>query len=171
MYFNPFPTIEYDPTGSGYTNKIKDITTRVKVKQWVRNKAALFAKYDVQDAMTPEMVAFYLYDNTELHWVVLLFNEITNSYYGWPLSTRNFYAFVNSKYTNPEATHHYEITQSSGDQSVKINVESDVAGATAVTNLEYEATIQDKKKQIRVLKPEYLNQFIREFQDLVRKKV
>ena len=171
MYFNPFPTIEYDPTGSGYTNKIKDITTRVKVKQWVRNKAAMFAKYDVIDAMTPEMVAFYLYDNTELHWVVLLFNEITNSYYGWPLSRRNFDAFVNNKYTNPLATHHYEITQSSGDQSVKINVESDVAGATAVTNLEYEATIQDKKKQIRVLKPEYLNQFIREFQDLVRKKV
>ena len=171
MYFNPFPTIEYDPTGSGYTNKIKDITTRVKVKQWVRNKAALFAKYDVIDAMTPEMVAFYLYDNTELHWVVLLFNEITNSYYGWPLSRRNFDAFVNSKYTNPLATHHYEITQSSGDQSVKINVESTVVGSTPVSNLEYEAAIQDKKKQIRVLKPEYLNQFVREFTDLVRKKV
>ena len=171
MYFNPFPTISYDPTGSGYTNTIKDITTRVKVKQWVRNKAAMFAKYDVVDAMTPEMVAFYLYDNAELHWVVLMFNEITNSYYGWPLSRRNFDAFVNSKYENPLATHHYEITQSSGDQSVKINVESTVVGSTPVSNLQYEQAIQNKKKQIRVLKPEYLSQFIREFQDLVRKKV
>ena len=167
MYFNPFPTIEYDPTGSGYTNKIKDITTRVKVKQWVRNKAALFAKYDVKDAMTPEMVAFYLYDNTELHWVVLMFNEITNTYYGWPLSRRDFDAFVNSKYTNPLATHHYEIIQSSGDQSVKINVESTVAGATAVTNMEYEAAIQDKKKQIRLLKPIYLGKFKAEFLELL----
>ena len=171
MYFNPFPTISYDPTGSGYTNTIKDITTRVKVKQWVRNKAAMFAKYDVHDAMTPEMVAFYLYDNAELHWVVLLFNEITNTYYGWPLSRRDFDAFVNDKYENPQATHHYEVIQSSGDQSVKINVESDVAGALPVTNLEYEAAIQDVKKQIRVLKPEYLNQFVREFQNLVRRKV
>ena len=64
----------------------------------------------------------------------------------------------------------YEIIQTSGEQSVKIKVESDVAGATAVTNMEYEATIQDKKKQIRVLKPEYLNQFVREFADLVREK-
>ena len=48
---------------------------------------------------------------------------------------------------------------------------STVAGAIPVTNLDYEAAIQDKKKQIRVLKPEYLNQFVREFQDLVRKKV
>ena len=171
MYFNPFPTISYDPTGSGNFNTIKDITTRVKVKQWVRNKAAMFAKYDVSDAMTPEMVAFYLYDNAELHWVVLMFNEITNTYYGWPLSRRNFDAFVNSKYENPLATHHYEITQSSGDQSVKINVESTVVGSTPVSNLQYEQAIQNKKKQIRVLKPEYLNQFIREFQDLVRKKV
>ena len=171
MYFNPFPTISYDPTGSGYTNTIKDITTRVKVKQWVRNKAALFAKYDVADAMTPEMVAFYLYDNAELHWVVLMINEITNTYYGWPLSRRDFDAFVENKYANPQGVHHYEITQSSGDQSVKINVDSTVVGSIAVSNLEYEAAIQDKKKQIRVLKPEYLNQFIREFQDLVRKKV
>jgi len=170
MYFNPFPTISYDPTGSGNFNTIKDITTRVKVRQWVRNKAALFAKFNVEDAMTPEMVAFYLYDNAELHWVVLLFNEITNSYYGWPLSRRDFDAFVNNKYENPQAVHHYEITQSSGDQTVKINVESDVVGATAVTNLQYEQAIQDVKKQIRVLKPEYLNQFVREFTDLVREK-
>ena len=121
--------------------------------------------------MTPEMVAFYLYDNAELHWVVLMFNEVTNTYYGWPLSRRDFDAFVENKYANPQGVHHYEITQSSGDQSVKINVDSTVVGSIAVSNLEYEAAIQDKKKQIRVLKPEYLNQFIREFQDLVRKKV
>ena len=38
MYFQPFPTINYDPTGSGYTTQIKDITTRVAVKKWVRAK-------------------------------------------------------------------------------------------------------------------------------------
>ena len=171
MYFHPFPIIKYDPTGSGYTTEIQDIMTRVAVKKWVRNKAALFAKFNVEDGMTPDQAAFYLYDDTEYHWVVLMFNEITNSYYGWPLSRRNFDAFVNDKYENPQATHHYEITQSSGDQSVKITVESDVAGATAVTNQEYEQAIQDVKKQIRVLKPENLNQFVREFQNLVRRKV
>ena len=170
MYFQPFPTIKYDPTGSGYTSEIKDITTRVKVKQWVRAKASLFAKFDVEDGMTPDQAAYYLYNDTEYHWVVLLFNEITNTYYGWPLSRRDFDTFVENKYTNPEGVHHYEITQSSGDQSVKINVMSTVPGATAVSNLEYEGAIQDKKKQIKVLKPEYLNQFVREFSDLVREK-
>ena len=171
MYFQPFPTINYDPTGSGYTSQIKDITTRVAVKKWVRNKAALFAKFTIEDGMTPDQAAFHLYDDTEYHWVLLIFNEITNSYYGWPLSRRDFDAFVNDKYENPEAVHHYEIVQSSGDPTVKIKVESDVAGATAVSNLDYEQTIQDVKKQSRVLKPEYLNQFVREFSDLVREKI
>ena len=113
------------------------------------------------------MVAATVYGSVHDHWVVLLFNQISNTYYGWPLSNRNFYAFVDNKYENPEATHHYEITQSSGNQRVKINVMSTVAGATAVTNLEYEQAIQDEKKQIRILKPLYLSQFKSEFLELL----
>ena len=47
---------------------------------------------------------------------------------------------------------------------------STAPGAIAVNNYEYEATLNEKKMQIRVLKPEFLNQFIREFTDLVREK-
>ena len=47
---------------------------------------------------------------------------------------------------------------------------STVPSAVAVTNLEYEAALNEQKMQIRVLKPEFLNQFVREFNDLVREK-
>ena len=47
---------------------------------------------------------------------------------------------------------------------------STVAGSIAVSNLEYEADLNEQKMQIRVLKPEFLNQFVREFTDLVREK-
>ena len=167
MYFNDFPTIAYDCTGDGTTETIQDITTRIAVRKWIREIGPLFSKYDVADAETPEMVAATVYGSVHDHWIVLLFNEITNTYYGWPLSRRNFDAFVNNKYENPGAAHHYEITQSSGNQRVKINVMSTVAGATAVSNQEYEQAIQDNKKQIRVLKPTYLGQFKAEFQELL----
>ena len=167
MYFNDFPTINYDCTGDGITEKIQDITTRIAVRKWIREIGPLFSKYDVSDAETPEMVAATVYGSVHDHWVVLLFNQITNTYYGWPLSRRNFDAFVESKYENPQAVHNYEITQSSGDQSVKIKVESDVTGALPVTNLEYEQAIQDKKKQIKILKPLYLSQFKSEFLELL----
>ena len=167
MYFNDFPTIDYDCTGDGITEKIQDITTRIAVRKWIREIGPLFSKYDVSDGETPEMVAATVYGNVNNHWVVLIFNEITNTYYGWPLSRRKFDAFVNNKYANPNATHHYEITQSSGNQAKKIKVMSTVAGATAVTNIEYEQAIQDNKKQIRLLKPTYLGQFKAEFLELL----
>ena len=170
MYFQSFPKINYDPTGSGYTTEIQDITTRVAVKKWVRNRAAAFALYDVPSGATPDMVAFFLYDDSEYHWVVLMFNEILDSYYGWPLGVQDFERFVTSKYTDPMAVHHYEISQTSGNTRKKIKVMSTVPGAVAVNNLEYEADLNELKMQIRVLKPEYLNQFVREFTDLVREK-
>jgi len=170
MYFNAFPTIKYDPTGSGYTTEIKDIMTRVAVKKWVRDKAAAFTSYSVPNGSTPEMVAFYLYNDVEYHWVILMFNEIIDSYYGWPLGTQDLQRFVESKYVDPGATHHYEITQTSGDTRKKIKVMSTVPGATAVTNYEYEEKLNENKMLIRVLRPTYLSQFIREFTDLVREK-
>ena len=170
MYFNPFPKINYDCVGNGFTEQIQDITTRVVVRKWIQDRGSLFSKYRVQDGDTPEMTAYRLYGQTQYHWIVLLFNEIINSYYGWPLSRRDFEAFVSNKYVDPYGIHHYEITQQSGDTTKKIKVESDVAGAVAVTNLEYEATLQEKKRQIKVLQPEFVEQFISEFKRLLKKQ-
>ena len=99
-----------------------------------------------------------------------MFNEILDSYYGWPLGVQDFERFIADKYVDPNAIHHYEIPQTSGNTRIKIKVESTVPNAVAVTNLEYEADLNEKKMQIRVLKPQFLNQFVREFTDLVREK-
>ena len=170
MYFNPFPKINYDCLGTGFTEEIQDITTRVIVRKWMQDRGSWLSKINIQDGDRPEMVAYKLYGNSSFHWVLLIFNEIINSYYGWPLSRQDFDNFVNNKYTDPYATHHWEITQESGDTTKKIKVESDVAGAVAVTNLEYEAAIQDKKREIKVLRPEFLEQFEAEFKRLLKKR-
>jgi len=167
MYFNDFPKIKYDCTGNGNFTTIQDIMTRIKVRDYIKNNGSLFSKYSVPDGETPEMVAFFLYNDGNYHWILLLFNQITNTYYDWPLSTRNFQRYVSNKYSNPDAAHHYEISQSSGGDWVKIKVESDVTGAVGVTNLEYEAALQDVKREIRILKPEFLGQFKAEFSDLL----
>lgn len=170
MYFNPFPKINYDCLGNGFTEEIQDITTRVIVRKWIQDRGAWFSKVNIKDGDTPEVVAYQIYGNSTFHWIILIFNEIINTYYGWPLSRQDFDNFVNDKYTNPNGIHHYEITQQSGDTAKKIKVESDVAGAIAVTNIEYEATLQDKKREIKVLRPEFLEQFEAEFKRLLKKQ-
>ena len=167
MYFNDFPQIKYDCTGNGNFTTIQDIMTRIKVRDYIKNNGSLFSKYTVDDGETPEMIAFKLYGDVSFHWVVLLFNQIINTYYDWPLSTRNFQRYVTNKYVNPQGVHHYQVSQSSGGDWIKIKVESDVAGAVAVTNLEYEATLQDKKREIRILQPQFLGQFQAEFGNLL----
>ena len=167
MYFNDFPLIKYDCTGNGTFTTIQDIMTRIKVRDYIKENASIFAKYSVADGFTPEMVAFQMYGDVDLHWTVLLFNQIINSYYDWPLSVRNFQRFVTNKYADPNAVNHYQVSQSSGGDWVKITVESDFPDAVAVTNIEYEAALQDKKREIRVLKPEFLGQFKAEFAELL----
>ena len=167
MYFNLFPTIQYDVNGDGTKTSIKDLLLRVRVRDYVKENRSWFAKYIVNHDETPEMVAFDIYGQAQYHWVVLLFNQITNPYYDWPLKNRDFYAFINDKYADPSAVHHYEISQQSGLTTVKIKVESDVAGAVEVTNLQYEEEVQKTKREIRILKPSYLGQFRTEFEALI----
>ena len=164
-YFENFPTIDYDPIGTKDTKTIKDILSRVTVKTAIKKNHALFERYDIRDGETPESVAYTMYGSASLHWVVLMFNDIIDPFYGWPLSTRNFEAYIRDKYTVPEGIHHYEIAQSSGSDSIKVKVESDVVGASAISNYDYEAAINDSKKQIKLLQDAYIGQFISDFNE------
>ena len=82
--------------------------------------------------------------------------------------------FVNDKYSDPNGVHHYEITQSSGSTKVKINIgddNTDYPSATPITNLEFEQERQDKLRQIRLLDPVYVEQFVSEFDALVKESI
>ena len=162
-YFDSFPTISYDVTGDKNFKTIRDITTRIRFKSAIQNNTALFAKYDVKDGETPEAIAYREYGEANLHWIVLVFNDILDPRYDWPLSQRDLNKFVKEKYTDPDGEHHREIAQSSGVTSILIRVESDGMGAAAVTNFEYEENVNVKKAQIRLLKSEFVGQIIKEF--------
>ena len=87
------------------------------------------------------------------------------------MSTQRFEQFVKEKYDNPQGIHHYEITQTSGDTTVTVDVgteetlvEEDYPTATAISNYQYEDKLQEKKRQIRLITPEYIDEFVKEFE-------
>ena len=166
MYFANFPLIPYDSVGNGEFKLVTNLLKRVAVRTKVRTNILLFDTYDVKEGETPESIAYKLYGDTEYHWIVMLMNDITDRFHGWPMSTPQFLSFVNEKYSDPNGTHHYEISQTSGDSTTKIEVgtvNTDYPTATAVTNYEYEEADQDKKRQIRLLDPQYVTTFAEEF--------
>jgi len=174
-YFTYFPKMYYDAVQDGSTSPVlvTDILRRVKVRDGLKNESVVFDKHQIIAGDTPETVSYRLYETVDYYWTILLMNNIKDRYYDWPLSEQQFESYVNGKYSNPLAIHHYEITQSSGpttslDNTHLIEVNSTTSGALSVSNYEYERRLQDKKSLIKVLKPEYLSQFVEEFVKLVR---
>lgn len=82
-YFSKFPKLRYS-FDNGDTSKVAvDILQRVGFKQKTKDNGSLFADYHVKDGDTPEMVADALYGDSELHWVIMMFNDIVNPYTEW----------------------------------------------------------------------------------------
>jgi len=175
MYFRQFSKGYYDIKGNGNQTLVTDLMTRVKVREKVINEISLYDKYDVPSGERPEDTAFKHFGSSEYHWIILFTNNITDAYYDWPMSEQTFETFITDKYSNPDAIHHYEVTQSSGitkaqgpnDYSYLIEVNSDADGAQSVSNREYEQRLQDEKRSINLLNPAYLTTFIEEFNNLV----
>ena len=174
MYFQNFPTIPYDSTGTGEFKGVTNLLRRVGIRAKVKSNTMLYDTYDVRNGESPESIAFRLYDDAELHWVVLLVNDITDRFHDWPLTGAQFLQFIKDKYTNVDAIHHYEISQESGDTSLKINIgtsNTDYPSATAITNYEYEQEVQDAKRKIRLLDPSYISDFVEEFKSIIKESV
>ena len=168
MYFKDFPVILYD------SKEVTNLLRRVAIRSKVKTNVMFFDTYDVKEGETPEMIADKLYDDPQLHWVVMIVNNITDRYHEWPMSGNQFLDYVNEKYSNPEGTHHYEIEQSSGDTTVKINIGTDNTDhptATLITNYEYDEEEQNRRIKIRLLDPIFIQDFTAEFSDLMQESI
>ena len=166
-YFEMFPSIYYSAKGDGKYTVMKDLLSRVKLIAKVKENILGFDYYDVKDGETPEMIAHKYYGDVNLHWSILVANDIVDYYDEWPMSVQRFEEFVKEKYDNPQGIHHYEITQTSGDANIKIDVgmnTTDYPSATAISNYQYEDSLQEKKRQIRLISPDFIDQFVKEFE-------
>ena len=174
MYFNRFPTIPYDSVGNGNFKYVTNLLRRVAMRTKVKSNVLLFDTYDVKSGETPEEIADKLYDDPELHWVVLMVNDVTDRYHQWPLNENQFLAHINDKYDNVDAVHHYEISQTSGDTTIKIDIgtdNTDHSGATLITNYEHEIALEDQKRKIRLLDPTYIEQFVEEYEEMMKEGI
>jgi hypothetical protein len=165
----------YDIAGNDNYKLLPNILRRVKLRSGIRSGAFLFDNYDVFDGERPEDVAFKEYGDPELHWIILMTNNITDRYYQWPLTQPQFQEYLKDKYGagNEDATHHYEITQTSGptssrDYSHMVECNSDETNPTIISNRDYEQRKQDEYRQIRLLDKRYLGTFVEEFDNLIK---
>ena len=185
-YFRNIPDFEYvNRTKDGqfisnYT-QVKNFFKRGKLREDLFQDLTVFEKYDIKGDDRPDNVANIVYGNPQLDWVVLLSNNIINIQNEWPLSQQSFENYVLDKYgtlAKLDEIHHYEsveVKDSSGviifPKGVKVSVGQSVSYhepltseqvtvnpvSKAVTNYQYELSVNDKKRRIFLIKPIYLN--------------
>lgn len=114
-YFSEIPTTLYPNLETDDNNYVvmKNLMTRSAFLSEIMENAGVFYEYEVKEDETPEIIAHKLYGTVERFWMVLLFNNLMNPYYDFPLSSVQLDSLIQSKYgydtsTAQTTTHHYE---------------------------------------------------------------
>ena len=192
-YFREIPNLRYpsflQEKGSSFDYvEAKNLFRRTKLRDDLQNNFTLFDKYEIVEGMRPDNVAQELYESDQFDWVVLLVAGITNVRNEWPLSNRDLYYYAFDKYGDSLNSNMFfettEVKDTSGrlilpkgkvvDQNFTIPKpgapNATINPVVGISNFEYETRINDEKRNIFVLRLEYLQEFVNDFRELMTYK-
>jgi len=183
-YFNKVPNFEYvsrlpDANISDYI-PVKNLFKKGALREDIFQDLAVFTKYKITNADRPDNVAFDFYGDSSLDWLVLACNNIVNIKTEWPMQQLEYDKYLLDKYGSYEkvnAVHHYETTEQKNTKNIIVvkaglRVASDYSityydsgdggmvtkyPVKTVTNYDYEESLQEKRRNIFLLKSRYLN--------------
>ena len=193
-FFRELPNIEYlsvlsDRDSSLDYIKVKNLFRRVKVRDDLKKYFTIFDRVTVKDGARPDQIADIVYGNAELDWVVLITAGIINVNNEWPLSSYELYNYSLEKYgALLNATKHFETIEIRDQKNRLIlpkgkivdsdfsipnpsNPLTDLTGNAiriGISYYEYETRLNEEKRQIDLLKPRYLDQFLKDMRKIMK---
>ena len=210
-YFQELPNIAHTsllPVRNKIEDRIivKNLFKRSKLRTDVDQAITAFNYYYVEDQQRPDILAQELYGDSELDWVVLTSNNITNVRDQWPLNHDDLHSYMLEKYGSEQnilGIHHSEtvkivdeynrvilnggsevdanftftfvgtVTSSTGSL-IKVNFggssSNTITPVASITNYDYEVKVNEEKRKIRVLKPQFLGAFLTEHRQIMKYK-
>jgi hypothetical protein len=149
MYFDNFPTFLYPYTVNNKLEYklVKDISQNVRVRKEILSNVTLYDEYDIRDGETPEIISEKIYGSPLYHWVVMLCNDRYNYVDDFPLPIPELEKHIANKYGS---SHIYDSSQ-----------------GTSVSNYDYEFSINESKRRIKLISPTLLNTILKNFKDII----
>ena len=99
-FFNYYPKTYYTSNNnSSSLDTVTNIIARFGFEDKLKENESAFYKYTIKDSDTPEIIADKFYGNVERHWIVLLFNNIIDPQYDWPLQSKTLIEYIDKKYS------------------------------------------------------------------------
>ena len=161
-FYSEFPLVRY--TLNEKENLFVNITRETSYNKDFFNNKRAFIEYKVQDSDTPITIADKLYDDHNLDWVVLHFNNIIDFNNEWVLNYYEFMEYINEKYQDINGFHHYE-SKSTGAVVYDGHDSFDI---TIISNFKYEERINENKRNLKLIHPDYVNQYVDLFNETIR---
>ena len=189
-YFRELPNLLYpsflpEKTSSLDFIQVKNIFRRVKLRDDLINSFTSFNKYEIPEGARPDTVAEDLYGNAQFDWVVLTTAGILNVRNEWPLSNRDLYVYANKKYGESlNSLRFHETTEVKDSDGRMILPKGKVVDSNftipkpgeptatlnpvvGISNYEYETRLNDEKRNIFVIREEYLQQFLDDMRSIM----
>ena len=185
-YFSYFPTINHSLKDDGTYVEVTNILKRFAFREDVESKIDIFYDYSIKDGERPDIIADRYYGDSKYAWVILLFNDIIDPFYEWPLFGEDFRNYLVAKYGNIETAHQttkkyfrilYQGFTKIDRTRVPIKkVEIDITTYNSLgandksvqTAYEYEVELNDERRNIRILDEQYLLAVIDEAESILR---
>lgn len=207
-YFNFFPQTVYT-LDSKHVDVVNNITSRFNFEENFKINTEVSYEYDIKDSDTPEIIASKYYGDPERHWIILLFNNMVDPQFDWPMSYNTLIRFMDEKYKNnaapgqsgsnwakSEINGYYKVekrtllrTNTITIDKLKIDANT-YAGLTTSTDTppitlpdsqllkieiyketqsyyDYEMKLNDSKRKIKLLKPEFVRNVEQEFRRVI----
>ena len=194
-YFRQVPKLDYPSLANDRTSvydfqTVKNLFKRAVIRDDIFNDVTAFTKYSVEGDERPDSVAYDFYGDSGLDWVILTTNNIVHLRDEWPMGNQDFLTYLNGKYTESQLSniHHYEtkiIRDSSGTiiqkegltvpegHSVTFidnGVYRTESQLTSYSFLEHETDLNDAKRDINILRTEYLSLFLDDMAEIMEYK-
>ena len=184
-YFSLIPNFEYvsrlpNAKISDYIT-VKNLFKRVFLREDIYQNLTFFQKYTVKGDDRPDNVAEEIYKDSTLDWLILLANNIVNIPNEWPLPQADFDRYLLDKYDNDynkiyNGVHHYETVEVSSDYNIiyfdywlnGMTEENDIT--RPITNFDYEHNLENKKRELFILRPEYISVVLDDINDISKYK-
>ena len=170
--------------------RVKNLFKRAKLRDDFFENAIAFNTYLVQGDDRPDNVADKFYGDEFLDWVVLILNNILNVRDEWPMAQREFNVYLNNKYDQDQllSIHHYETKRVVDADGFALlgqgnvvppdfvlnwsyaGVNNSLSGSdvmTSITTIDYEIAKNDKKREINLIRPEYIKVVLEDMREIM----
>lgn len=176
-YFKSFPKINYLFTIDGVDQLIviKDIVLNVRFHEFMKNRVELFDDYLIKDGATPEQISELLYGNPYYHWTIMLVNNKFDRIEDFPVADSVLEDYTYRKYRSSEDDLREDVLYAPKYLYGEILHREDFTGVDCnanspfshqVTNIEYETTINESKRRIKIINPKLIEQTVVELKSL-----